>query len=185
MSLGFREAEEADRPFVIGSWIASYRCAHAAGLISMDDWRDIMQVQITKVLDRSGCRVVVAYNPDEDDKRLDLHGWICFERNYLVPTRTRNKAGRYEEELKPSPEPLCHYIFLKQAYRRAGLARQLFAAADIDLQKPFAYTCRTSIVSKAGHLIPRASWRPLIARFPKPDPTTQRGQNARDETDRR
>ena len=149
----------------------------------MEDWHDVMAPQIEKIMARPGCRTIVAFNPKESDKRIDLHGWICFERDYQVMVRVRSKEGRYVEQPENTDDPLVHYVFVKQPYRRPmGIARQLFVAADIDPMAPFNHTCRTSVVSKLSHVIPKARWQPLIARFTKRNPTTQRGQNAETST---
>lgn len=181
MTLAFRDAEEADLPLVIGSWLSSFRCAHAAGMISMGDWHDVMTRQIERVIARPDCHVIVAYNPDEDDKRLDLHGWLCFERHYQVMQRVHDARGRWVEQLVETDTPLIHYCFVKQAFRRLGIARALLKAAKIDPARDMNYTCRTSAVTKLASKVPRAKWHPLIARFekhPKTQPTTQRGQHA-------
>jgi len=185
MSLAFRDATADDRTFVIESWVASYRCAHAAGLINMDDWHDVMVKQVAKILGRPGCRTIVAYNPNEDDKRIDLHGWICFEHDYLFPTKTKSESGRYEDALVPTAIPLVHYVFVKQNYRRPlGIARRLFGAAEIDPLEKFHYTCRTSVVSRLSMKIPKARWQPLIARFTKDNPERSEDQNAKTDSSR-
>lgn len=158
MSLSYRRAEERDLPFVVRSWVSSYRTAYAAGLLLMDDYRLIMERQVRRVLERPGVEVWVAYAPDEDDPRADLYGWIAVERGYEVPV-----AGR----MQPAEEPLVHYCYVKSNYRREGIARGLFRAAGIDPAEPFAFTCTTGVVADLRHKIPRARWNPLIARHPK------------------
>ena len=165
MTLAYRDAGDADRAFVIDSWSESFRCAHAAGLIAMSDWREIMPRQLERILARPCCTVTVACNPEESDTRLDLMGWIAVERGYSVPTRVRDARGRWADELLPTDAPLVHYVFVKQPYRRLGVARGLFAAARVDPAAEFAYTTKTAAAQKLAAKVPRARWNPLIARF--------------------
>lgn len=145
MSLIIREANDEDLHFVRENWLDNYRTAHAAGLIQMTSWRDVMGPQLQAVLDREGVEVLVAANPKFKGTRIDLYGWIAHEK------------GRRR--------PLVHYIYVKDPYRGQGIARKLFAAAGIDPEQEFLYTCKTGVVTKLKDVIPRARWSPLTARF--------------------
>lgn len=144
-SLAFRRAQEQDMRFVVRSWVDSYRTAYAAGLIQMRTWREVMEPQVQAVLDRPGCRVWVAYAPDEDDDRADLYGWCAAEPEH--------------------DQPLLHYVFIKHAYRKMGIARGLLRKAGIDPERPFTYTCKTAAAARLRHKIPGGRWNPLPARF--------------------
>ena len=175
MSLAYRPAEEADHRLIFNSWLESYRTAHAAGLIQMPDWTRVMLPQLQKIVDRPGVTVLVAYHPQETDKRSDLYGWIAVEREYEVPLRRRERVGDrvlWTEKIETSDRPLVHYVYTKENYRRYGLARGLFKAAGIDPTQPFNYTCKTGVVSKLARKIPKATWTPLIARHPKKEKTS-------------
>jgi hypothetical protein len=153
MSLAYRPAAEPDMVLVVDSWVESYRTAHAAGLIAMEDWRDIMRAQVRKVLARPGGECWVAHKPGDDGSGADLYGWLALERGHSIP--------------------LVHYVYVKQNYRRIfGIGRGLFRAAGIDPAAEFSYTCKTAVVSDLRDKIPRARWTPLVARFapPKPNP---------------
>jgi GNAT superfamily N-acetyltransferase len=149
VSLAYRPAVAADMPLVVGSWLDSFRTAHAAGLIAMDDWRAVMEPQIEKLLARPGAVVFVAHRPGEDaEHRADLYGWIAAEPDIA----------------------LVHYVYVKHSYRRMGLARGLLGAAGIKLAEPFEFSCKTAVVRELQRKIPRARWNPLAARFPKTNP---------------
>lgn len=170
MSLAYRRAEERDLALVIDSWLESYRFAHAAGLIALDDWRDVMVPQVKRVLARPGVAVHVAYHPGETDQRADLYGWIAVERDYVVPVRGRERIDgtkpMWIEKLVASDCPLVHFVYVKEAYRRMGIARGLFKAARVDPTLRFLHTCKTAVVTELKRAIPRAVWSPLIARQP-------------------
>lgn len=141
-ALAYRPATEPDARFILGSWLASYRNAHQAGLISRERWNDVMGIELRDVLLRPGCVTRIAYNPGAADPGLDAYGWIAGE-----PSRR---------------EPLVHYCYVKHPYRRMGIARGLLAALGIDPRREFHYTCRTKVVSQLP--IPMGRHRPLIAR---------------------
>lgn len=166
MTLAFRPAADADLPLVVDSWAESYRTAHAAGMIAMSRWRDVMEVEIRAVLARPGCEVTVAHHPGEEGTRADVYGWIAVEHGGFYVETKRRRSGRLKRVLVRVGEPLVHYVFVKRGYRRMGLARRLLVAAGVDVAAPFAYTCKTGVVSRLSPKIPRARWEPLIARFP-------------------
>lgn len=182
MSLKIRRADERDLRLVVGNWVDSYRKAHAAGLIAMEDWDAVMEPQVRKLLARPNVDVLVAYHPDETDRRHDLYGWIAVEHDYLVVVREREfgSRGQWVDKTVAGWCPLLHYCYVKSTYRRRGVARALFKAAHVDPLGEFIYTCKTGVVARltaathddAGRFVsppklPRARWNPLIARFPK------------------
>lgn len=164
--LEYRLANEADRKFLVGSWVDSYRTSHAAGMISMDDWDAVMAPQVKKVLARDGVLVHVAYAPAELEGN-DLYGWVAVERDYHIPT-ARKVSGR--RVLADAHSPLVHYVFVKQPYRRMGIARGLLRAAGVSTDDEFLYSCRTAVIGKLASQIPKARWAPLVARHPKNKP---------------
>ena len=139
-------AKPSDHRFVRSSFLAGYRSSHAAGLISMDDWNDVMGAQWDKILTRPGIRVYVAYHPGETDDQYDLYGFL------VVDTR-------YQEC------PYVVYINVKHKYRRFGVATGLLKFASIDPTKEFHYAAKTGVVSKLRNQIPLAKWKPLAIRF--------------------
>lgn len=154
-----RAAEPGDAAFVVGSWVDSYRTAHAAGMIPMGAYDRVYREAVAAVLSRPGVSVFVACHPREVE---DIYGWAAVERGASVPVRER-EDGRWVERLSPCPLALVHYVYVKQPYRRMGLARALLAAAGVDPAGEFLYTCKTAVVSRLP--LPRARWAPLVARY--------------------
>jgi hypothetical protein len=135
----YRRATDGDRIFIDYGWLDSYRWAHAAGMIHMDDWRDVMLPQIAKVRSRPHAVTVVAEEPTA------LVGFIVAE---------------------PHNDPaLVFYVYVKEAYRKSGIARGLFRSVGIDPTSRFVYACKTAVVSELSGKLPRAKWDPYAARF--------------------
>lgn len=148
-----------ERRFVLSSWSSSYKASHFAGLITAEDWAEVMHVQLGKILDRPTTRTLVAASAD---RHPFLYGFI-----------SGDTSGRL---------PIVHYVYVKDGYRsepsgdgREGprYARGLFAALGVDPEDPFLYTCKTPIVSVLGpppwsrqaSKIPRATFCPAAARY--------------------
>jgi hypothetical protein len=72
MKLAFRPAVREDRAFIIPTWSASYKKSRYAGLITSEDWADVMHRQLGKILDRAGARAIVAYDRQDPDY---FYGW--------------------------------------------------------------------------------------------------------------
>lgn len=151
MTVAFRPASLADRHFIVDAWVRSFQFAHTAGMISVEDWFPVMIPQVERILDRTDTLTIVAYEPEEESRLADVQGFVSVDRSGTVP--------------------VVFYAFVKEPYRKAGYARGLFGAVDIDPTKPFIYTCTTGVVSRIYHdrKIPLAKWDPLVARFPKND----------------
>jgi GNAT superfamily N-acetyltransferase len=164
--LRYRPAEAKDWPFVLETFLDSYKHCHAAGLIQMNDWKEVMRPQLQKILDRPGCATWVAFNPAEAESGSDLYGWAAVERDYKIPTRKRVN-GQWETSLELSEDPLVHYIFTKQAYRRLGIAKGLLRAAGVNVTEPFWFSAKTPVLDRLKAKIPQARWNPLLCRFEK------------------
>ena len=145
-SIAYRRATREDMALVVDSFIESFRTAHSAGLIAMDDWRTVMVRQLGLILARPGVEIHVAYHPGDTDHVADVYGWLAVE--------------------KTEPLPFVLYAYVKQAYRRLGVARGLFMAAGVHPRSSFEYAAKTGIVTKLIPKIPGAKWNPLRARFP-------------------
>lgn len=143
MSLAFRPATPTDLPLVYGSWLASFRLSHAAGLVPMATYGATYTDAIDRLLARKGCRVIVAHHPDEAPGAADVYGWACVEDG--VP-------------------PALHYCYVIGPYRRKGLARALLEHAGIRVDSPWVYTYKTPVVAKLSSKLGRATWAPLRAR---------------------
>lgn len=97
-----RHPTPEDLKFVRHSWFESYRKGGLAPLVGFD----VYAAGMNKLLDRLlHGDVHVAYATEVPD---EIVGWVC--RNELVTTRV--------------PRHL-HYVYVKQAYRRLGIATQL------------------------------------------------------------
>lgn len=146
MKLAFRSAAGAeDRRFVIATWASSYKTSYASGLIQSEDWPRIMHEQIGKVLDRAGAKTLVAY--EKTDPGF-LYGFI-----------SGDVSDRYA--------PIVAYCYVKEPYRRSGIARALFRELGVDPLQPFVYACKTPAVTHMHDKIPKARWNPLAVRYPK------------------
>jgi GNAT superfamily N-acetyltransferase len=168
VAICYRVATEADRSLIIDSWLDSFKYSHGAGLIHVDEWQDVMVRQIARVLDRPGVFVWVAADPKFAESKADILGWIAVERDFDVPVRVW-RDGKRLAALEQSPAPLVHYVYVRQPYRRSGVARRLFHVAGVDPSKRFLYTCQTATATKirAAGKVPDSHWSPLIARHPK------------------
>lgn len=161
--LAYRNAEPEDMRLIEESFLDSFRTAHAAGLIAMEDWRDVMMPQIAKMLSRPGVQIIVAHNPNAINPRANIYGWLAHETGH--------------------PQPYVIYCYVKQGYRKEGLARRLFAQAGIDPAQPFQYAAKTSALTHARirAAIPQAKWKPLTARFTKDTtPETDKDRHVKD-----
>lgn len=64
------------------------------------------------------------------------------------------------------PTDYVLYVYVAQPFRRNGIARDMFLAADIDPASRFSYACRTKMSWECRHAMPRAVYDPYRARFP-------------------
>lgn len=149
--IAIRLMAKHDRKFVTASWVASWRDSYASGLIQAADYWPIMFAQIDKVISRPDVVVHVAYSSEADDHVADLIGFVAADAD-----RT---------------PPLLFYVYTKQAYRRAGIARRLLEEAGIDPAQRFDYVCKNPLPRELTARIPSARWNPIPARYPKDDET--------------
>lgn len=147
--IAHRAAGAVDRNFVAKSWVASYRDADSAGFIAVDDWYLVMIPQVVKAMARPDVRVWIAYETSNPNPSANAYGFL------VADTAER--------------PPLVYYVFVKEAYRRAGVARGLFAAAGIAPDQPFNFVCDTPMAHRLRRKIPLARWAPKLGRFPKSD----------------
>lgn len=139
---------ESDRGFVFHSWLKSFKNSHYAGVIPMHHYYKVYTEALNDILSREGTEVVVATNPEESDARHEIFGWCCAERG-------------------PGHPPVLHYIYMKQAFRHNGIAKEMLQATGILDAPEFWYTFRTLSWSEIVRHNPRAWHKPLFARFPK------------------
>lgn len=145
--IAIRASEARDERFVIASWLSSWRDSYSAGLIQDADWFTVMWPQLEKLLARPGVRCLVAADTDEPEHVADLFGFVAADTS--------------------RPTPLLLYVYVKQAYRRAGLARRLLEAVGVDPGGRFEYACKQPLPAALFAKVPYARWNPLAARYPK------------------
>ena len=142
MTIAYRAAEVADAPFVVSQWSRCFKSSRSAGVIADEDWPKIAHAQIQKLVSRPGVITLVAY---ENTAPTFLYGFISGEPGSSIP--------------------IVHFVCTKEAYRRAGYARGMFAAIGIEPSRPFVYTHWTPVVAKVRELIPLARHEPNYARI--------------------
>lgn len=130
-----------DAPFVFSGWVESFRSAHAAGPIPSDMYRTLYREILRRVLDRS--RVVVAYNLDR-------------------PTQLFGFAVRDRED--DQERPVLHYVFVKQFFRRNGVARYLVQELGISTRDPFVYTFKSQAAKTIARKWTGGCFDPMVVR---------------------
>jgi len=100
--IAFRQPTEADLSFVYSSWLKSYRTSDASRRMVNDVYYGGHKRVIARLLSTS--LAIVAVNPEDPDQ---IYGYIVYAEAAGVP--------------------VVHYVYVKQPYRRHGIASQLFA----------------------------------------------------------
>lgn len=132
--------------FVVSTWSSSYKKSHHAGLIQSEDWAMVMHPQLTKRLAKPYVTTLLAYEKTDP----------TFLYGYIVGDVTEHMA-------------VVDYVYVKEAFRREGIARALFGELGVDPSRSFLHTCKTPIVAelwKAGKL-QFARLNNNAARYPK------------------
>ena len=144
--------------FVRHSWVESFRCSHYAGMVPMGDYFHVYHAILTKLLDRDGVAVMVAFNQHQPTQ---IFGFCCYEEGFT--------------------KPLVHYVYVKEDFRRLpekdgdfkeGIATMLLGECGIPNPKAdsFYFTFKTGIWAKLtrwGAPFSGGSYKPLLARFDK------------------
>jgi hypothetical protein len=145
MKLAFRNVTARDdRQFVVSNWSASFKKSHSAGMIWTEDWAAIMHGQIDRVLDRPDATTLVAFEATDP---TFLYGWI---------------SGDVSEAM-----PVVFYCYVKESFRREGVARKLFERLGVNPRAPFVYVCQTPTSIRLSSKVPSARYNPLEVRYPK------------------
>lgn len=140
MSLRVIPSRDSDEPWVIATWLDSYRASRSAGLIL--DWYEVMYGQIDKLLSLDTTAVIVAINDELDDPSSDGFGWLAYED-------------------LPRGDRILLYCYVKPPFRRMGLADQLLKKAGLD-ENP-RYACKTDLGDKWLRE-KRGRWTPAVVR---------------------
>jgi hypothetical protein len=133
--------ERCPRNFVLGGWSSSFKHSDDAGMITASNWTRVMHPEIAAICTRPECRILVAVGTGADV----YMGFI---------------AGEPDERV-------VYYCFVKDTYRRGGIARALFAELGIDPRSRFAYPCETRLAKTLRRKIPFAVHDTAVARYPK------------------
>ena len=110
-----RPIKDTDRDFVINAWLMAHRNSSECVRQSNPTYYSNQEPLIQRLLDVA--TTLVATADDDDDQ---LAGFITFQHIDGVP--------------------VVHYFFVKNLFRRRGIARELFAAANINPALPLVYT---------------------------------------------
>jgi len=119
-ALTLRALDPSDLAFIFNSWLKSYRDSSFGKSISNPMYFRQHHHVIDKLIGRT--EIILAVNQDDPKQ---IYGYVCMERR--------------------GPIPILHYLYVKQPYRKLGIARQLFALLPDD---PFIYTHESPVVSK-------------------------------------
>jgi GNAT superfamily N-acetyltransferase len=145
VNLSFRPALPADRAFMVSTWSRSTKLSHSAGLISSESWPTVMHREYNLALDRDDARALIACERDDPDY---FYGWVAGDTSGRVP--------------------VLFFVYVKEPFRRAGIARQLLAAIGIDPSQYFVYVSRGSSYPQLASRVRHAKHNPNEVRFPKP-----------------
>lgn len=102
----FRPYNETDVPFIMSSWLKSLKQSLPWRVMRKTTYFHLMQKRLTKVLNRSGA--IIACDPTDPSIII---GWMCAE--FI--------------DLGHDAEPVMHYVYVKQKFRRFGIYRQFHA----------------------------------------------------------
>lgn len=138
MNLAFRPFQPSDTAFLYAAWIGSYEKSPWAGVLPQHAAYTIHKATIAQLFAR-GMAVSMAVNPDDHDQII---GFIAYE------------PGRLNES------SLLHFVFVKDLFRRSGVAIQLLAFANFD-RNNLLHTFRTA---DARYLGKRMVHKPGLAR---------------------
>lgn len=146
--------------------LESFRTQHAAGLIAMEDWTEVMLPQLDRLFSRTGVEVLVRHLGD--DGETDVIGWLAHRRGH----RSLHEAS-YGQAM-----PYIVYAWTKDWHRRRGHFRALATSVGIRLDLPFEYAASTTSLHRMRRSIPHARWAPLAIRF-ESAPTFEENPNGK------
>ena len=126
----FRQPIEADLPFIFSSWLKSFRNSNLAKNVSNDVYYKQHHIIIEDILKTS--TILLACDKANVE---NIYG-------YIVAAKLDNVFT-------------VHYVYVKQTYRRMGLASLLLGAFERDKHEPGYYTHDTymaNVLSKKYRL---------------------------------
>ena len=119
--VAFRPATRDDVMDIVDWWVHSFKRSKWAGCTPNNKVKEVFGESIRQLLAR-GSKLLLAVNPDNEAQVL---GFICTEKTKL-------------------DEPVVHYLFVKDYYRRHGISKQLLEAANIPTDGSAFFTHRTA-----------------------------------------
>lgn len=141
-SIAFRPPLPTDHNFILSSWLESFRRSPNAGVLPDKPFYDSHRAHLEELLSRPSARVLCCYSPSEAPPN-DLFGFIAWQPGVL------------------------HYVYVKHAYRKMGVAKALVLQAGLEPEKGLTYTYRTRVAldyAKAHHA-QRWKFDPRYARY--------------------
>jgi len=129
-----RAANKNDVPFILDSWMKSWRKSKFSGCIGNDKYYDVTRANIENLVRRGSKFKVVCLDTDENA----ILGWACIEN-----LKDGNTA--------------VHYIYVKDPYLKMGVPNKLTE----DLPTTGFYTYKFNQVVE---FLPGWKWVPEIAR---------------------
>lgn len=105
-SFTLRQANPSDESFIYNSWLKSYKNSDFARSIPARTYYAMHHLVIERILSRPSTQVLVACDPTAPDV---LYGYVVME-----------SVGDLS---------VVHYCYVKQAFRRLGIASALLASA--------------------------------------------------------
>jgi len=114
-----RDMVEADYPFLYSSWLKSYKPSRSVGPLPSNLYWSVVKETIEQILARKGIICKVACNSEDPEQ---IFGYLVAEDNGALP--------------------VCHYLYVKQPFRRLGIARMLINAFLAE-RRTFKHTFKT------------------------------------------
>lgn len=130
-------AGESDLGLIYGNWLDSFYDAHAAGPLPGDVYRASYRETIDRILARAGVRALIARSPRDADA---LYGFVVAAPGIL------------------------YYLYVKQPYRRRGIADALMREVGFGRAARFTYLFKTELATALGKRWQGARWDPIAAR---------------------
>jgi hypothetical protein len=135
MEVQVRPLESSELAHVYVTWIKSFADSPWAKGMKPTVYEDRQRKLINEILQRPDARLLAACTKDEPDT---VFGWACVEGGVV------------------------HYVFVKEAFRRLEIAKQILAA----MPKGFRFTHRTFTAIPLVRNIPGIVYDPYAAFAP-------------------
>ena len=132
-----RAPHSKDVPFILNSWLRSYRTADAVKLLDNETYYRNHHPLFTRLLET--CEVRIACADDDRDQIL----------GYAVSTNLGNAK-------------VLVYCYTKFLFRGMGIARKLLISAGINAEEPFFYTFLSKTGDRQRKKFPRALYNNFL-----------------------